>query len=184
MASIVEKYGSFVKDQIDYQEKQAARAANRNEEARAKAAQGRAAMFRQLLIDLSSLESLENSGASYQQDPIRLSPHDLDGLPEELLNELSLNDSDRKDFLIIEIIDDIGGTASLDRILVNLYKRTGEVEKRTKLVSRLYRMAAKELIYQHPDKKGVYTTKQIEQRDQSSLLDLIEAPDQEDPDPL
>ncbi|WP_157640631.1 hypothetical protein [Burkholderia ubonensis] len=175
MPTIVEKYGPFVKDQIGYQEKQAARAGNRNEEAKAKAAQGRAAMFRQLLADLSTLESPENLGASHQQDPIRLSPHDLDGLPEELLAELSLNDSDRKDFLIIEIIDDIGGTASLDRILVNLFKRTGEIEKRTKLVSRLYRMASKELIYQHPDKKGVYTTKPIEEQAQGTLtIDLLD----------
>ncbi|TWC65285.1 hypothetical protein FBX98_11448 [Burkholderia sp. SJZ115] len=98
-----------------------------------------------------------------------------------MLAELSLNDSDRKDFLIVEIIDDIGGTASLDRILVNLYKRTGEIEKRTKLVSRLYRMVSKDLIYQSPDRKGVYTTsKPNEERYQATLT--IGYPEEEDSD--
>ncbi|MDN7739958.1 MULTISPECIES: hypothetical protein [Burkholderia] len=181
MASIVEKYGPFVKDQITHQEKQAARAFARNEEAKAKGALGRVALFQQLLSDLITLESAGRSSPIHDQDPIRLSPHDLDGLPEELLAELSLNDSDRKDFLIVEIIDDIGGTASLDRILVNLYKRTGEIEKRTKLVSRLYRMVSKDLIYQSPDRKGVYTTsKPNEERYQATLT--IGYPEEEDSD--
>lgn len=181
MVSIVEKYGSFVKDQIAFQEKQAARATQRGEESRAKAALGRAAMFQQLLMELDERASDASPTAKPDQDPIRLSPKDLDGLPAELLDQLSLNDSDRKDFLLIEIIDDIGGTASLDRILVNLYKRTGEIEKRSKLVSRLYRMASKELIFQHPDKKGVYTTTQPSGEPIQDMLPMDLA-GEEDPD--
>lgn len=160
MATIVETYGPFVKDQIDYQEKQAARCATRKEESKAKAAQGRAAMFRQLLTDLLAQE--QTTKADVLIDPLRLSPSDIEDLPEELLAELSLNESDKKEFLIMDIIDEVGGVASLDRILVSLYRRTGEIEKRAKMVSRLYRMTTKNVIYALPDKKGVYSTKPIE----------------------
>ncbi|MFM0170594.1 hypothetical protein PQR33_14845 [Paraburkholderia sediminicola] len=160
VASIVETYGPFVKDQIDHQEKQAARYVARKEESKANAAQSRAAMFRQLLADLISHEQTPKSDIAI--DPLRLSPSDIEDLPDELLAELSLNESDKKEFLIIDIIDEVGGIASLDRILVSLYRRTSEVEKRAKMVSRLYRMTTKGLIHAHPDKKGVYSTKPVE----------------------
>lgn len=79
-------------------------------------------------------------------------------LPPELLAELSVSDTDRAEFQVITIIDEQGGTASLDRILVEYFRATGEVMKRQAMTNRLYRMATKDLIYSVPGKKGIYTT--------------------------
>jgi hypothetical protein len=167
MATIIETYGAFVKDQVEFQEKQAERFLARKEGSKAKAAQGRAAMFRQMLLDIETSQRPAHSGPTV--DPLRLSPADIEDLPDELLNELSLNESDKKEFVILDIINDVGGIASLDRILVSLYRRTGEIEKRPKMISRLYRMTAKGLITAHPTKKGIYSTTPIEASGQLGL---------------
>jgi hypothetical protein len=78
-------------------------------------------------------------------------------LPEELRAELNISDTDKAEFQILGIIEAQGGTAALDRILVEYYRVTGEVMKRQMMVNRLYRMASKELIYSVPGKKGVYS---------------------------
>lgn len=167
MNSIVETYGAFVKDQVEYQEKQAERFLARKEASKAKAAQGRAAMFRQMLLDIEAQERPAPRKAAI--DPVRLSPADIEDLPAELLGELSLNESDKKEFVILDIINEVGGIASLDRILVSLYRRTGEIEKRPKMVSRLYRMTSKGLISAHPTKKGIYSTNPIDASGQLGL---------------
>lgn len=152
---IIRTYGSFVKDQVTHQEGQAQRASKKGDEARAQAYLSRAAMFRQLLADLEAASAPSTTGTV--ENSLRLSPDEIRDLPEELLAQLSINESDKRDFLIVEIIEGLGGIASVDKILVAIFRKTGEIEKRTKLVARLYRMTNKGLVYPHPDRKGVYT---------------------------
>lgn len=97
-------------------------------------------------------------------DKPSLSWDELEGLPEELVAELSISDSDKTDFNIIGLIREAGDVASLDRIILNLYKQTGEIVKRANLNARLYRMVQKEQIYSVPGKKGVYSTTKLEER--------------------
>ena len=72
-----------------------------------------------------------------------------------------ISESDKAEFTIVSLIDESGGVASLDQILVALYRKTGEISKRLGLNSRLYRMVQKGLIHSVPGKKGVYSTKPI-----------------------
>jgi hypothetical protein len=88
-----------------------------------------------------------------------LTPSDLAGLPPELLEELGISESENQDLVIVNIIDAAGGVLSLDKLLIALYRQTGEVHKRQKLTARLYRMAQKKLLYSVPKKKGFYSTK-------------------------
>lgn len=96
---------------------------------------------------------------------ISLSWDEIEGLPDELLAELSISKSDKSELNIRALIEELGGIASLDRLLVGLFKKTGEVMKRANLNARLYRMAQKELIYNIPGKKGVYSTKPTNDED-------------------
>ena len=65
-----------------------------------------------------------------------------------------------------------GGIASLDQILVGLYRNSGELWKRNTLTSKLYRMAQKGVVFQVPEKKGVYSTRRISEEDARRLFGL------------
>lgn len=101
---------------------------------------------------------------------ITLTLEDIEGLPPELMQELSISDADRLEFTIVSIINDAGGILSLDKIIVGLYKKTGEVHKRSTLTSRLYRMIQKSLIYSVPYRKGIYSTQELTDDDVKRLF--------------
>ncbi len=166
------KYQNFVKEQAEFNERSASK--YRNDEKRSLSYQQRAATFRELLADLENLSSPKAQDRSLPLPGIQFATHltqeDIKDLPEELLKELGLTESDRKDFLCAEIIDELGGVASINKILIGIFRRTNEVEKRTRLVSRLYRMTGKGLIYPHPTMKGVYSTKPVSENDIVSVL--------------
>lgn len=162
MPSIIEKHRSFVNEQIEHNENQSERWLSRGDVSRARSYANRATAFRELLHDLEAAEH-EGSPASRPLDSqanvdlvARLLPDEIRDLPDELLAQLSISESDRKDFLIVEIIETEGGVSSVDRLLIQIYKRTGEIEKRTRLVSRLYRMTNKGFVFPHPQRKGIY----------------------------
>ena len=90
-------------------------------------------------------------------DNLEISPKDLDGLPAELVAQLSISESDREEFQILNLLQEHGGTMSLDLLLITLYRTTGEILERTKLNQRLYRMASKDMLFSVPGRKGVYS---------------------------
>ena len=159
MQSIIEKYDLFIKDQIAHQERSAAYYAEKHDEMRALAYQDRAKKLEEMWSDIQS------AAQAYPQPSIEaqfhLLPEELVGLPAELIKELGINESDRKEYLLIELINKLGGITSINKLLVALFKETQEVEKRSRLVGRLYRMQNKGMIYTSPDRKGVYSTKPI-----------------------
>jgi len=106
------------------------------------------------------------------QDRTVLKPDDIAGLPPELLAQLSLSESDLQDFELRKMISDCGGLMSLDHILIEQFRRTGEISDRGKLNSRLYRMVQKGLLHDVPKRRGVYTTV----RPIPSILEGIQLP--------
>ncbi|MDP1707974.1 MAG: hypothetical protein Q8L89_02765 [Gammaproteobacteria bacterium] len=94
---------------------------------------------------------------------------ELKGLPDELIQELSI-DTDRTEFTIIELIDEAGGLLSLDKILVGLYKKTGDIHKRTLLNNRLYRMVQRGELFSVSGKKGVYSTRVLSDNEMEEIL--------------
>ena len=81
------------------------------------------------------------------------------------MSELSVSDVDKAEFNIIALIDEAGGIATLDRILVALYLQNDKVTKRATLNARLYRMGQKGLIHSVPRKKGIYSTSVVTDED-------------------
>ncbi|MEA2821241.1 MAG: hypothetical protein QOJ86_3245 [Bradyrhizobium sp.] len=78
-------------------------------------------------------------------------------LPPELLAELSEGAKVQVD-PIIKAINDRGGTATLDQILIDLYRATGQVHKRTLVQNKMFRLSKREMCWPTPGRKGIYTT--------------------------
>jgi hypothetical protein len=104
-----------------------------------------------------------------KQSQLALSFEDIEGLPDELLQELGFSDGDKMDFTIHRTINELGGVTSIDRLLVTIYKETGEIIKRSNVNQRLYRMAQRGALFPVPGKKGVYSTEEITEEDASKL---------------
>lgn len=172
--SILQKHIAFVNEQIAVQSKLATKF--EGQEWRHKLHTDSCENFRQLSVDLADAdrqldEYANNPLPRTETKPSRLSlaPEDIQGLPAELLEELS-SGADKTEFAIIQVINERGGIASLDQILVGVYKRTGEVFKRSTMTSRLYRMAQKSLVFSVPTKKGAYSTDALSESEVTRLL--------------
>lgn len=159
--SILSKHMAFVNELIAIQGKLAAKFA---------AQDWRAAMHAEnvskltaMLADLVETDKLLDSPSSIQLPqqlkPNRfiLKPEEIEGLPPELLAELSQSSADKGELAVYNVIKEYGGIASLDQVLVGLFKKTGESAKRTTLTSRMYRMQQREMVYAVPGKKGIYS---------------------------
>lgn len=154
------EFVSFLNDQAEYHGRQVIR--HKAEPPKKKRHEQYAADFKELACMLQDAASLPMDNGPAR--PIGLSaapaltPDDLAGLPEELLKELNISESDAQDMEILKLIDRSGGTMSLDKLLIAIYRQTGEIHKRPKLTARLYRMTQKGILWSVPKKKGVYTT--------------------------
>lgn len=120
------------------------------------------------LIEL--IDFLDNQGR--QVAPLPSGFDDLADLPEELRAELSFPQADELETQLHAVIVALDGTAALDQILVGLYRRFGVVQKRRFLQNKLYRMSGKGLIHSVPKRRGVYTTKTVEQEPEQEEHDL------------
>lgn len=166
--SILSKHLEFVNQQIAFHDKMAEKVGVPT--FRGTLHKGTADKFRALAADLENADKLLDAPTPERpqakgQVQLSLTIEDITGLPEELVQELSLSDADKTEFEIVNSIEDAGGIISLDKLLIALYKRTGEIHKRDSLYSRIARMASKNLIYYVPGKKGVYSTEQLSSED-------------------
>lgn len=148
---------NFVNEQYEYQLARAEYYEKQNDLVRVDAYKKRAKQFQELadFIEKNCLEPAILSSSIY------ISPDDIKDIPPQLLAQLNISDSEKQDFKIIEAIDGVGGIASIDKILIAYFRKNQEILDRQKLMAKLYRMAAKGIVYSHPSKKGVYSTRPI-----------------------
>jgi hypothetical protein len=102
-------------------------------------------------------------------------PNDLADLPLELLSELSEGIKGETDQLI-KIINGRGGTATLDEILIDLYRKYKEIGKRAIISNKLYRLSRRGLCWPIAGKKGIYTTTKPTDSDGSPPVEDDEGP--------
>lgn len=107
---------------------------------------------------IKELEKRPNPEKLQIKQSFELSYDEVEGLPEELIKELSISETDKIEHIIKTLIDGAGGILNIDRILIGLYGYTKEVHKRNATTARLYRMCQKGLIYSVPNRKGLYST--------------------------
>ena len=94
--------------------------------------------------------------------------HDL---PQELLDELSVSKTDEIEDQIVTVINAYDGEATLDQILVGLYRKFRVVQKRRFMQNKLYRMS---MVWSVPGRKGIYTTTEpIESSEDDEIETLI-----------
>jgi hypothetical protein len=179
---MIQKFGPLVKRQIEYWQRDIDKYAPDHPRYRAAKIERYRALvadFRQLLEFLNKQEGTDLRPEERQQHaaPLRHTPQqvalpepsppaleraekrldDLSDLPPELLAELSDGVKSETD-PIIKIINDRGGTATLDEILIDLYRKHGEVAKRTITNNKLNRLSRRSMVWSVPGKKGAYTT--------------------------
>lgn len=160
----------FVKEQGAFHARQADKYADNPR--RKEAHLATAAKFGDLAGVLQEIELMDppQKNVTGERKRLNLTWEEVKDLPEELLAELSVSDADRLEFTIIAIIEDAGGVASLDRIIMEYYKRTGEVLKRPVMNNRLYRMVQKEAIHAVQGKKGVYTLQPLSDEEAAAVI--------------
>lgn len=151
----IEEIIKFVKDQIAFHERQALK--YKQDSRRVLLHKQTANKFQELCDFLDQTKKHENHSKKNIPN-LSLSWNEIQDLPDELLAELSFTESDKLDYSIVSLIDENGGVATLDRVIVSLYSLTGEIFKRASLNARLYRMVQKGMIYSIQGKKGVYST--------------------------
>jgi hypothetical protein len=83
---------------------------------------------------------------------------DLLRLPLELLKELSEEARQKGGYPLIEIIDARGGTATLDEILIDLYRKYKKIGKRASIAKRLLFLSRRGLCWLVPGTNSYYTT--------------------------
>jgi hypothetical protein len=82
---------------------------------------------------------------------------DLSDLPKELLAQLSVQRGDQLEDDILDVIESNGGTANVDQILIDLYRKTKKIHERRFIPNKLYRMGKAGAVYAIPKKRGVYS---------------------------
>jgi hypothetical protein len=87
-------------------------------------------------------------------DPADIS--DLSDLPPELLSELSIAQVDVLERQVLTVLQELGGAADLDRILIALYRRFQVVQKRRFLQNKLWRMVRKGQVLKPEGARGVF----------------------------
>lgn len=98
--------------------------------------------------------------ADVLNNPENLTPFAVGLLPEDLKEELRLNDADKFEIAVLNLVDRAKNkTMSIDNLLVALRIITGKTYKRTTMYHRLYRMVKKGLLLTVPKRKGVYKIK-------------------------
>lgn len=156
----------FVNGQADYQ-------LARSNHFRQQGDQVRADAYHKRHLEFLSLKQFLESHVKEKpaSNSLHLTPNDLIGLPEELIKELNISDSDKQDFFLMEVIEDLGGIASIDKIMIQAYRKNGEILERQKLSAKLYRMVSKDLIHSLPSKKGVYSLQPITEEEEQNMED-------------
>lgn len=84
---------------------------------------------------------------------------DLSGLPVELLRQIPATRIDETESEILELLRDVfGGAASVDEVLVGLYRKYSIVHDRKKIAGKLYRMVNSKppLLVGVEKRRGVY----------------------------
>lgn len=169
----IDNYLAFVKEQVEVQHKLARKV---DDPYRKTQHRNTAKSFSDLADFLREIQANGTNDTSYlyrgdsPQKRISLTYEDIDGAPDELIKELSLTEADRQDLLMEYLIAQAGGVLSLDKIIIELYKRLREIPKRSVIIARLYRMVGKGMIYAVPGKKGVYSTYEMTEQDAKKMF--------------
>lgn len=106
----------------------------------------------------SFLSMRKNEDVNLRDQPIGKRIGDTQDLPDELKSQLNAYKTDElEDWIINTLNKRYEGIASLDEIIVGLYREYGYITKERKYInSKIYRMRNRNLLESVPKRKGVY----------------------------
>lgn len=87
----------------------------------------------------------------------------IDDLPEAIRAQLVSFQMDELEAQILDLLNDnLDHVATIDEILVGLWRSHGVAHQRDQLANKIYRMTRKEQLFSVPGRKGVYSTIAVE----------------------
>lgn len=147
---------AFVKGEVDFHDNQAAKFLKEKHQSKYQRHSSISRSFAAVVALLEDLNNRHNGSADNYE--LSLLPSEFANLPEELKQQLSASSgSDKQDLELLQMIENAGGTLSLDRIIFDWYKQKNEILTRKFFTAKLYRLTSKKRLYNIPGKKGVYT---------------------------
>ncbi len=175
MRDILEKYESFVNTQIIFHTERAK--AYRDKPFRSKKHLETAQHLTDLLVAIKEFYEKEEERAeeaapknsNQKQYRLSLVAEDLEGLPEELLAELSVS-GDKIEFAIIGLLEEAGGVLSMDQIIIGLYRQTNQIHKRPAITNKLYRMKE---VRSSSSRKGVYVLNSLSEEKEERIMNNL-----------
>ena len=92
---------------------------------------------------------------------LKITKNDLKDLPEELISQLMISRVRKHDAndKTLSVIKDLGGEAIFDAIMIEYYKKYGEIIKQHTMISRLYRLVKNKSVFSDPMDKNKYSLK-------------------------
>jgi len=159
----IDEFVEFVKNQAEFHGRMAAKHADNPKR------QKLHLETRSNFTDLYEFLTLKFQEAATNRPRLNLAWSELADLPQELIDQLSVSESDKTEHNIMQAVEQSGGVASLDRILVEYYRITGDVMKRAQMNNRIYRMIQKGMMHSVPSKKGVYSVRELTDEEAAAL---------------
>lgn len=89
----------------------------------------------------------DTSANASVEDLFSLNPLEIDQLPEDFRNEISISESDRQDAQVIELLRLANRPLDLNELLIGCWRKFGIQYKRNQLTARLYRVSKRGDIY-------------------------------------
>jgi len=145
----------LIKEQISFHKYQSGKLANPMKKQR-QAELGE--KFAALASEIEAISEQSLEPLSTLSDSPTVTAKDLVGLPKEVVDNLNLTESDLFEFEIVRIIDRLGGSSNINKLIIALYRETGENHPRGPLATKIYRMVQKGMLYSSMEGKGIYTT--------------------------
>lgn len=109
------------------------------------------AFLESLPSDITADKPPQNGPDIFELDPFR-----LDDIPDDLVEELKIGRAEKADAQILELFRIAHRPLNISEVLIGLFRKFNESEKRTAVSARLYRLAQANEITPVEGERGVY----------------------------
>jgi hypothetical protein len=173
MRMLVDADIEFVKSQIDHHRKSITFHEKRQDQPKVNRHRGILRRFEDLLPKLEHLIGLPISPSSdLKEVKIGSRIGNIDDLPEAIRAQLVSFQMDELEAQILDLLNDkLDRVATIDEILVGLWRSHAVEHQREQLANKIYRMTRKEQLFSVSGKKGVYSTLPVEEADDQKAAD-------------
>lgn len=154
----------FVKSQIDHHRKSIIYHEKRGDQPKVNRHRGILKRFEELLPKIEQMVGIVPE-PQFEVREIKVGSRigNIDELPEAIRAQLVSFQMDELEAQILDLLNDnLDRVATIDEILVGLWRAHGVAHQRDQLANKIYRMTRKEQLYSVPGKKGVYSTVIVE----------------------